>query len=211
MDIFSNKTKADARETKDEAELRPWRQANRETEAASRTETSPPSVDASLRAPLPEAPAFRPAVPSPTPPENCASVVSLGSTWQGSLKIEGSVRIEGQLSGEIEAQDTVHIAESARVDAKISAAFVVVAGSFQGQMNCTERLELLPKSRTRGDLTAKLLTVHEGAYIDGQLHMTSDEPSATNATSVARPSVSPVRAQREVSPVLSGAVSDSGT
>jgi cytoskeletal protein CcmA (bactofilin family) len=122
----------------------------------------------------------------PTPPEGCASVVASGSTWKGTLTVDSSVRVDGQLNGEINAKDTVHIAEGAKVDAKIQAAYVVVAGTFQGQMRCKERLELLPKSRVRGEITAKLLTVHEGAFIDGHVQMTTDEPAATDAMTTSR-------------------------
>jgi cytoskeletal protein CcmA (bactofilin family) len=138
---------------------------------------------------------------SPTPPENCASVISAGSAWQGSLKIDGSVRIEGRLSGDIETQETVHVMEGAQVDANVTAAFVVIAGTFQGAVDCSERLELMPKSRTKGELTTKLLTVHEGAFIDGQLRM-QDPMLTDNRPAPARPSTAAVR-PREAAPALS--------
>ncbi len=135
---------------------------------------------------IPESPAERPFAyesaptqslkPGPTPPERCPSVVSSGSEWQGTLKVDGSVRIEGRLSGELEAKDTVHVMAGAEVEAKVRAAFVVIAGSFDGQILCTERVELMPTSRTKGEVETKSLTVHEGAYIDGKIHMTTDEP-----------------------------------
>ena len=210
MDIFGNRSRTDPKDTKDEAELRPWRQTA--GEATTRTESGSPSVEATPPTPVPvPEPAFarQAAVAGPTPPDDCASVVSFGSTWQGTLKIDGSVRIDGQFSGEVEAQDTVHIAEGARVDAKISATYVVVAGSFQGEMHCRERLELLPKSRTRGQLSTKLLIVHEGAFIDGQLHMSAEESAAAVAAPASRPTASPVRPQREPSPALTGSAASS--
>jgi cytoskeletal protein CcmA (bactofilin family) len=114
----------------------------------------------------------------PTAPEECSSVVSAGSTWQGTLNLDGSVRIDGQLTGDIDARDTVHISEGAQVDAKVKAAFVVIAGAFQGQVECSERLELLPTSRTQGELSTKSLMIHEGAFINGQIHMSGDQGSA---------------------------------
>ncbi len=213
MDIFGNRSRTDPKDTKDETELRPWRQPT--GEATTRTESaSPPSIEPTPPAPLPAPePAFarQAAGAGPTPPQDCASVVSIGSTWQGTLKIDGSVRIDGQFSGEVEAQDTVHIAESARVDAKISATYVVVAGSFQGEMHCRERLELLPKSRTSGQLSTKLLIVHEGAFIDGQLHMSAEESAAAVAAPAGRPAASPIRPQREPSPALTGSAASSAS
>jgi cytoskeletal protein CcmA (bactofilin family) len=104
-----------------------------------------------------------------------SSVVSFGSCWQGNLKIEGSVRIDGQVSGEIDARETVYVAESAKVDAKVRAKKVVIAGEIEGEVHCTERLEIMPTGRVRAVLTTRSLTVFEGAFIEGQVHMSKIE------------------------------------
>ena len=136
--------------------------------------------DTTAEPPRPEADTatLAPVKARPTAPEECSSVVSAGSTWQGTLNLDGSVRIDGQLTGDIDARETVHISEGAQVDAKVKAAFVVIAGAFQGQVECSERLELLPTSRTQGELSTKSLMIHEGAFINGQIHMSGDQGSA---------------------------------
>jgi len=134
--------------------------------------------------------------------DKCANVIAASSKWSGTLNVEDSVRIEGQLSGEVNAKGTVHISEGARVDAKIRAAFVVVSGAFKGEVRCSERLELLPKSRLEGQIITKVLNVHEGAVLDGSIQMTAereatttgrtrDTASATNGADAAEPT--PVR------------------
>jgi cytoskeletal protein CcmA (bactofilin family) len=111
----------------------------------------------------------------PTPADACANVIGAGSRWKGSLTISDSVRIEGQFSGDVDARGTVHISEGAQVDAKIKAAFVAIAGTFKGEVRCSERLELLPSSRVQGDLITKRFTAHEGALIDGSIRMSEDQ------------------------------------
>jgi cytoskeletal protein CcmA (bactofilin family) len=124
-----------------------------------------------------------------------ASVVSLGSVWQGSLKIEGSVKIEGQVTGEVEAKKMVFVAEGAQVDAKVRAALVVIAGDFKGEVFCSERLEIKPTGRVHAALTTKSLEVHEGAFIEGQIHMTEPEKPAalTNGKPAAKPAEVPFK------------------
>ena len=114
-------------------------------------------------------------------PDKCSSVVSTGSTWDGILKIDGSVRIDGTLSGEIEARGTVHVSKGAEVDAKVRAAFLVVAGTYHGQAFCGERLEILPTGRVTGQLTTKSLVVHEGSFLQGELRMSDEQPLVTAA------------------------------
>jgi cytoskeletal protein CcmA (bactofilin family) len=112
----------------------------------------------------------KPAVPSSTLPD-LSSVVSTGSSWQGSLKVEGSVRVEGKLSGEVDAGELVFVAETAEVDAELRAATVVIAGRFKGKVQSRERLEIMPTGKVSAELTTKSLVVHDGAFVEGQVHM----------------------------------------
>ncbi len=113
--------------------------------------------------------------PGPTPPDRCTNVIASGAKWSGNLTVDDSVRIEGNFSGEVRAKGTVHVSEGAQVDAKIRAAFVVVSGNFRGEIRCDQRVDLLPRSRVNGEVITKVLSVHEGATLDGRVQMTQGE------------------------------------
>jgi cytoskeletal protein CcmA (bactofilin family) len=123
---------------------------------------------------------------SATPAEQCTNVVGAGARWKGNLSLPDSVRIEGQFNGDIDAKGTVHISEGAIVEAKIAATFVVIGGNYKGEIRCSERTELLPNAKVLGDVFTKLFTIHEGAIIDGSIHMSADKI----AESTSRPSSS---------------------
>jgi cytoskeletal protein CcmA (bactofilin family) len=76
------------------------------------------------------------------------------------------------------------VAETAKVDAKVHAAQVIIAGSFEGEVDCTDRLQVMPTGRVKAQLTTKLLTVFEGAIIEGVVHMSGPAPATTNALSM---------------------------
>jgi len=114
----------------------------------------------------------------PTPPDRCANVIAAGAKWQGTLNVDDSVRIEGQFSGEVRAKGTVHVSEGAQVDAKIRALFVVVSGNVRGEIRCEQRVDLLPRSRVNGQVITKVLSVHEGAVLDGSVQMSADGAAA---------------------------------
>lgn len=109
--------------------------------------------------------------PSTSPSDDYASVIGAESAWQGNFSSEGSIRIDGKVSGEIRAAGTVLISTGAEVKATVYGNFVIVAGSFDGKLYCTERLELQPSSRIKGAIHTKALSVGEGAFIDGEIHM----------------------------------------
>jgi cytoskeletal protein CcmA (bactofilin family) len=83
---------------------------------------------------------------------------------------------------------TVHIADGAQVDARVQAAFVVVAGEFKGRLQCDEKVELLPRSRLTGEVITKILSVQEGATMDGQVQM-SGEANVQRVTKARSPRV----------------------
>lgn len=115
-------------------------------------------------------------------PEEYTGVVSSGSVWNGNLKVEGSVRVDGRLTGEVEARDAVVVIAGAQVDAAIRASVVVIAGKFQGEIDCRERLEVMPTGQIKGSLKTKLLVVHEGAVIDGPIEMTNRKTAEAPVT-----------------------------
>jgi cytoskeletal protein CcmA (bactofilin family) len=112
-------------------------------------------------------------------PDDCSSTIGAGSVWQGNFSTDGSVRLDGKVSGEVKAAGTVHITDGAQVNAVVQARFVVVAGSFDGQLYCSERLELLPSSRVKGSITTPQISVGEGAFIDGEIHMVEESAKAS--------------------------------
>jgi cytoskeletal protein CcmA (bactofilin family) len=128
---------------------------------------------------------------APTPPERCTNVIAAGARWKGNLKVDDSVRIDGHFTGEIDAKGTVQIAEGADVDAKIHAGFVVVSGGFKGEIKCDQRVELMPRSRVSGEIITKVLSIHEGATLDGGVQMTSDTVSRLNGGSRSRNGATP--------------------
>lgn len=94
-----------------------------------------------------------------------------GTKVTGKLTFEGPGRIEGEVDGEIAAQDTLTVGEGANVSAKISGATIVIEGKVTGDVVARQRLELRATGRVHGNVTTPSLIVHEGAILDGQCSM----------------------------------------
>ncbi len=125
-------------------------------------------------------------------PDDCSSIIGSGSVWQGNFSTDGSVRLDGKVSGEVKAAGTVHITDGAQVNAVIQARFVVIGGSFDGQLYCSERLELLPSSRIKGSITTPQISVGEGAFIDGEIHMVEESAGVQAPASKSFATVKPL-------------------
>ena len=101
-----------------------------------------------------------------------------GTRVSGKLVFGGTGRIEGQVDGEISAQDVLTIGEGAIVKAKVSGATIIVEGQVTGDVIARQRLEIRASGRVQGNVTSPRLVVLEGAILDGQCSMSGAEAKA---------------------------------
>jgi|SRR5215813_1558749 len=100
-----------------------------------------------------------------------------GTRVTGKLVFEGAARIEGQVDGEITAQDTLTIGESALVNAQIIGNAVVVHGRVTGDVTARKRLEIRAPGRLVGNINTPSLIIHEGVVFEGHCTMGGAEGS----------------------------------
>ncbi len=110
------------------------------------------------------APATAPVVPADV------TMVGRGDHIEGTFKVADTLRVMGALEGTIEAT-TVHVEEGATVHADITADEVVIGGEYTGKLVCRQRLEIRATGRVSGQIETFRLMLHEGASLDGELHM----------------------------------------
>ena len=101
------------------------------------------------------------------------SLIAQGSHIEGHLKCTDGLRVDGDIVGDIRANEDhpsiLVISESATVNGEIHADHVIINGSVAGPVHASELLELQPKARIEGDVHYKALEMHQGATITGQL------------------------------------------
>ena len=102
------------------------------------------------------------------------TIVGADSSFQGTLRAKGSVRIDGKIEGGVSA-DGVIIGEQGEIQGDISARTVVVGGKVNGNVHASESLELSPKCQVFGDLHAPQLVIAEGAVFEGSCLMASEK------------------------------------
>jgi cytoskeletal protein CcmA (bactofilin family) len=88
--------------------------------------------------------------------------------FDGKLKTKGSIRIEGKITGTIDADGDVFVGESGTVSSNIEARKVVIAGKVDGNVTANEKLEILQTGTLKGDIKAKKLVIEEGAQFIGK-------------------------------------------
>jgi len=96
--------------------------------------------------------------------------------WKGASKYVATIRIEGQIKGQVNADGDVMLAQESHVEADIRAQNVSVAGRFKGSIVVKGRAELARGGRVDGNITAKTLVVEEGGIFQGQSIMDQQGP-----------------------------------
>jgi cytoskeletal protein CcmA (bactofilin family) len=108
------------------------------------------------------------------------SLIGAGTTIEGKVKADGSMRVDGKVIGDVTTKSNVTIGATGMVEGTVTATNVALAGRVQGTVVASDKLVLENKSVMRGDIRAAKLVVDEGAVFDGQVAMSSPAPGASH-------------------------------
>ncbi len=95
------------------------------------------------------------------------SVVSAECYFQGTLNVQGSLRVDGTLEGSVDNARHVIVGDGGKIVGDVTAEIVVCGGAIEGNV-CADMLEVLGKASINGDIRAKKMIVEEGGRIDGR-------------------------------------------
>ncbi len=114
------------------------------------------------------------------------------SSIDGSVKSGGSVRIDGQITGDIEAEGDVVIGPNADVHGNIRAANIEVSGTVEGNIHSDGLLKIHLTGVLRGDIEVMSFVIEEGGAFEGQCNInTAGLPAKKNVPSTSRVNTKP--------------------
>ncbi|HNT88798.1 MAG TPA: polymer-forming cytoskeletal protein [Candidatus Hydrogenedentes bacterium] len=99
------------------------------------------------------------------------SIVGPGTTVTGEIKSEGTIRIEGNVAGRVESDDSIVVHETGRVKADLIAGQVIISGEVHGNVYAHDRLEITASGKVMGDITAPRVSIAEGVMFEGKCQM----------------------------------------
>lgn len=114
------------------------------------------------------------------------TVVGQGARLEGTIVSAGSLRIDGQVKGQVNADGDVMLSPQSQVEADIKAENVVVAGRFKGNITVKGKAELSRGGRVDGNITSKTLVIQEGGIFCGQSNMEGGSPQAAQTPAAAQ-------------------------
>jgi len=98
-----------------------------------------------------------------------------GTVYTGTLNFQGSVRIDGTFTGEVNSEGTLIIGKDAHVKGQLNVGQLVLSGNVEGEVAAKQKVVLHKTANFVGSLTAPVLVVEEGGKLEGQVSMKKPE------------------------------------
>ncbi len=99
------------------------------------------------------------------------TLLGRGSEFEGKLTFEGTVRVDGKLSGEIFSDDVLVVGEGAEIHAEIDIGQIIIQGTVVGNIRAKRSVEIHAPGRIKGDITTPSLQIDKGVIFEGRCQM----------------------------------------
>jgi cytoskeletal protein CcmA (bactofilin family) len=99
------------------------------------------------------------------------TLLAKGVVLKGEIHVEGTVRIDGRLDGDIQTKGQVIIGEDGLVQGTITAGAVVSSGRIKAKVMANERVHLMKTATLIGEVLTPVLLMEEGAKLQGVTDM----------------------------------------
>ena len=102
--------------------------------------------------------------------------------FNGVMRFKDSLKIDGNFTGEIVSAGFLYIEQGATITANIRVGSVVVGGTVRGNIEATEKLEMLASGKVYGNIRTAKLKIADGVVFEGKCEMIKN-PQAINVFS----------------------------
>ncbi|MCY3714159.1 MAG: polymer-forming cytoskeletal protein [Gemmatimonadetes bacterium] len=108
------------------------------------------------------------------------TIIAKGAEMNGSMDVEGNVRVDGTVHGDVRATEGVEVGKTGRIfGSSIESKTAVIHGYVESHLIVSQHILLGGKSTLVGDLNTKTLVIEEGAVFHGNSAM-MDEPAGSD-------------------------------
>ena len=103
--------------------------------------------------------------------EKITTTLGKETSFNGVLRFKESLKIDGTFEGQIESPGFLYVENGATVKADIKVGSVVVGGVVRGNIEASERLEMLTTGKVFGNIRTAKLNIADGVVFEGKCEM----------------------------------------
>ena len=101
------------------------------------------------------------------------TIIGQQSRVEGNIHFTGSLHIDGEIKGNIIAEEgsssVLTVSEHGKIEGDVQVTTVILNGTVNGDMRSDERIELAAKAKVNGDVYYNLIEMAMGAQVNGSL------------------------------------------
>lgn len=105
---------------------------------------------------------------------NTENIIGENSVFEGTIKLNGTLRIDGTFKGSELAMEHVVVGKSGRIKSEIRSGSTVIEGIVLGNIYSTIRTMLLPTAKIKGDIITPELIIQNGVIWDGHCKISTE-------------------------------------
>jgi cytoskeletal protein CcmA (bactofilin family) len=99
------------------------------------------------------------------------TLIGVGSSFRGTLMVSGTLRIEGEVEGDILNCERLEVGEHGVMRADIEVKEAVIGGRVIGNVRALGTIELKAGARVEGDIWAVSVVMEPGVFFTGRCTM----------------------------------------
>ena len=103
------------------------------------------------------------------------TIIGKGSAISGNMKVNGFIRIDGDIDGSLETDGNVIVGENARIRGDLTAKSAIIGGIIKGNIKANESIKILADAAVIGDVISRKVQVDGSAIIHGHCISIKDE------------------------------------
>jgi cytoskeletal protein CcmA (bactofilin family) len=105
-----------------------------------------------------------------------STIISDGCKIDGNISSSSSIRIDGIINGDVQANQGIIVGETGKVLGSIKASEAVIFGNIAGNIS-VQKLEIKSTGKISGDISTQTIEVEFGAVYNGRVKMSDQEVS----------------------------------
>ena len=110
--------------------------------------------------------------------------IGKGSSFEGTLKVEESLRVDGKIKGNVTTSDSLIVGKEGIIEGEIVAKNAVIGGHIKANLSATGKVVLESRATFIGELKTSRLVIDDGAIFDGRCSMQREVKSPQSAKSM---------------------------
>ncbi len=114
--------------------------------------------------------------------KNNITFLGSGTTYEGKLEFEGTVRIDGFFQGEIVSSGTLVVGKEAGIEGAVTVGELIISGNMKGEISAKKRMVLQKAASVKGKVSTPVLVIEEGGLIEGEVEMPRGKDAESTLT-----------------------------